>query len=212
MIKKIMISMVLCLFAFSSTVLAAPITMFHLESDPGDFVGKGMTWHYDDSNIFETKVFLDDRTDDGIIDSLRIHIDGESLFYTNHDSTWWNFEIDTYNLGTNLATGFYDDAQRARLSDIGHPGLDVSGDGRGLNRLTGNFTIHDIIIDYSQPDPELVKLFATFDQYDADGETGTASGLHGMISYDNEPVPEPGTILLLSAGLIGLVGIRRKKN
>lgn len=54
---------------------------------------------------------------------------------------WWNVRLSSEKLGAPLAPGAYPAAQRWPFEDDGHPGLDVSGDGRGCNQLSGSFEI-----------------------------------------------------------------------
>jgi hypothetical protein len=49
--------------------------------------------------------------------------------------------------GQPLVPGSYAGAERASFRTAGHPGLDVSGDGRGCNTLTGSFTVAQISFD-----------------------------------------------------------------
>jgi hypothetical protein len=89
---------------------------------------------------------------------------------------WWDVELSSQQLGTPLAVGTYTNAQRAAFATAGHPGLDVSGDGRGCNTVAGDFQIHDIVWDTAG----LRKLNASFHQR---CEAGT-SVLRGMVSYE----------------------------
>lgn len=52
--------------------------------------------------------------------------------------------------GATLAVGQYDDAQRTAFRDAGHPGIDISGEGRGCNTAAGSFTIKDVSADLSR--------------------------------------------------------------
>ncbi len=52
--------------------------------------------------------------------------------------------------GETLAVGQYDDAQRTSFREAGHPGIDLSGEGRGCNTAGGSFTIKDISSDLSR--------------------------------------------------------------
>ncbi len=62
------------------------------------------------------------------------------------------------------------------LEDPGHPGLDVSGDGRGCNTLCGSFQIHELEVNGTQ----LERLAATLEQ---NCECGTST-LRGCIVYE----------------------------
>src|SRR4051812_49333148 len=46
--------------------------------------------------------------------------------------------------GQALVPGVYDGAQRASFRSGGHPGIDISGDGRGCNTDTGRFEVRDL--------------------------------------------------------------------
>jgi hypothetical protein len=83
-------------------------------------------------------------------------------------------------LGQNLAPGLFADAQRASFVEAGHPGLDVFGDGRGSNQVTGSFTIHQIQVDYSGTDPVLVSFSASFEQHSEGGPLA----LTGTVNYN----------------------------
>lgn len=64
--------------------------------------------------------------------------------------------------GQNLQPGTYLNATRAAFRAAGSPGIDVSGDGRGCNNDTGQFTIHEISF---TPAGQLDTFSATFEQH-----------------------------------------------
>lgn len=77
--------------------------------------------------------------------------------------------------GDTLVAGQYDDAERTPFRSTGHPGIDVSGSGRGCNTVAGHFTVIDVA-------PDLSRLWIV---YESHCEGGTAAAF-GEIRY-NEP-------------------------
>lgn len=59
---------------------------------------------------------------------------------------WWSVNL-AAPPGQPLVPGTYPAAERASFRSAGHPGLDVWGDGRGCNTLTGSFTVAQISFD-----------------------------------------------------------------
>jgi hypothetical protein len=81
--------------------------------------------------------------------------------------------------GALLVPGTYTDAQRASFRALGHPGLDVFGDGRGCNQVVGSFVVDDATYDASG----VVKSFyATFELH---CESAAAPPLTGVVSYNS---------------------------
>jgi hypothetical protein len=74
--------------------------------------------------------------------------------------------------GKSLRIGSYEDAQRTSFRSAGHPGIDISGDGRGCNEVEGRFTVLDIA-------PDLSRLWLTYEQHCEGGEPA----LFGEVKY-----------------------------
>lgn len=96
---------------------------------------------------------------------------------------------------------------RASFASAGHPGLDVTGDSRGSNTLTGKFTVTEAVYDYSSSPPRVVSFAASFEQH----SEGGAPALTGTIYYHSNTHPQiadtthPDTAALVS-GTIGKYG------
>lgn len=156
---------------------ADPQGFIYLESDAGDYIGGGRIYYRDSDNGRFATPQLSDRDGDGLIDYV--------FFLWEGDLGEFVFlQFGTNQLpGTNLEPDFYDDAQRAPFAAPGHPGLDISMDGRGCNILTGNFTIMDAEFDYSVSPPHLVSFAVSFEQHCE----GLDPALFGIFLY-NDPI------------------------
>lgn len=108
---------------------------------------------------------------------------------TNHDAVhfdiepsgqqyglWWNVIFSTERMSVPLEVGTYTGAERAPFATYLKPGLEVTGDGRGCNTLSGTFQIHAI----AWSGTKLSHLAATFEQH---CEQGTPA-LRGCVVYD----------------------------
>jgi hypothetical protein len=105
--------------------------------------------------------------------SSNVHIN-----VTPSDSTqglWWDLYFDSSQLGMSLAPQVYTMAERWPFESPGHPGLDVSGDGRGCNTVTGSFQIEDLQL----MNGTLMSFTATFEHH---CEGGTPA-LRGCVHY-----------------------------
>ena len=95
-------------------------------------------------------------------------------------------------------------AQRYLFEAAGHPGLDVSGDGRGSNTLTGSFQVLDVEFNNGT----LTSFAANFIQH----SEGATPALYGEIRYNSTiPIPEPSGIALATLGVVGLIGCGRRR-
>jgi hypothetical protein len=88
---------------------------------------------------------------------------------------WWDLYFDSSQLGAGLTTQVYQKAERWPFESTGHPGLDVSGDGRGCNTVTGSFEIEDLVVSNGS----LTSFTATFEHH---CEGGSAA-LRGCVHY-----------------------------
>ncbi len=89
---------------------------------------------------------------------------------------WWYLDLAAAD-GKVLTAGRYTSAMREPFKDAGHPGLDFSGDGRGCNRLFGEFNVHRLV---RASDGHVTKLDVDFVQH---CETVDAPTLRGHLRY-----------------------------
>lgn len=145
-----------------------------MTSDEGDWVGQGQTWSYDSG---AGDVFGVTSTAGSVEGSVQAA-----------DGAWWNMRFAAAQ-GETLAIGTYDGATRYPFPDPGTPGIEVFGDGRGCNMLTGSFTVTQIAFD----DLGAVERFdADFVQHCEGGEPA----LRGHVHLVRGPLPAPLTIAL----------------
>lgn len=116
-------------------------------SDPGDYIGGGaqQVWRGDDSSI---SLYGGDS-------SLSVSVDG------GPSRQYFTFNLAAPS-GTKLGVGVYTDAERASFRTGGHPGIDISGSGRGCNTDAGRFEIRDIARDANG---EITRLWAIYEQH-----------------------------------------------
>jgi len=130
-----------------------------MTSDPGDYIGGGKPWSYSPAtaNIRAS----------GSRQHVGFSIDGA-------DGSWWYADFAAPQ-GDILAPGTYLAATRWPFNGTG-PGLEVSGNGRGCNTLTGQFTVTDASF---EPDGTLRTFGATFEQHCE----GAAAALRGAFEF-----------------------------
>lgn len=100
-----------------------------LDSESGDYIGGGVLSSYTDADGAFTATT-------GFDNGARVHFDGP---------TWWYVDASA-PLDVPLVAGtLYEGATRNSFADPNDPGLEVHGDGRGCNTLTGKFKVHEIV-------------------------------------------------------------------
>jgi HYR domain-containing protein len=144
-------------------------TFLYMNSQPGDYIGGGTEQLYTsaDSSISGSLPQGGDYFSASVIQGPYTH--------------WWYVNI-AAPPGEPLAVGSYTGAVRAEFRPPGRPGLDIFGDGRGCNTLTGQFDVNEL--SYA-PTGELLGFDATFEQHCE----GADAALFGRIRIENPPPP-----------------------
>ena len=146
-------------YVINEAVLLGGSTSLTMLSEPGDFIGQGLTYSFDLTTGTFTPTLLDLNAD-GQVDLVRI-------FYADLEFPPGNnftLEFATSTRGTALTPGLYLDAESWTRASPGQPGFDVHGNGRGAG-VFGNFTVSAVDIDYSGPSPILRNLAVSFEQH-----------------------------------------------
>ncbi|HYC88040.1 MAG TPA: hypothetical protein VEO54_02415 [Thermoanaerobaculia bacterium] len=135
--------------------------------------------------------FVTHRTDDGTPLGVRISFSSNDFNNEITGSSWF-LEFHVVDIpGAVFGEGTYVGAQRAPFTDSGHPGLSVTGDGRGCNTITGRFEVtafeFDCIPDTTTTQLHLTHFAGTFEQHCEGGRPFA----RGSIIYN---APSTGTI------------------
>lgn len=153
------------LILFVPSIARAQTTALYFDSQPGDFVGKGVeqTWTTADLTFTPT------------VSSNGGRVSFSAINWAH--STWWYLDFAAPS-GTALAVGTYENATRYPFQLPNGNGLSVSGSGGGCNRLFGRFEIHEIEFDGNGA---LLRFAADFEQHCE----GMTPALFGAIRYNS---------------------------
>jgi hypothetical protein len=156
------------LIALSALVLAASLVPVRTAaattstgatffSQPGDYIGQGATYSLPTVTV----------SDGGGYPTFQVS--------NGADSFQVSFAAPP---GQPLTIGVYKNAQQTPFRSAGSPGLEVTGDGRSCNTLSGYFTVYDVTYDSGG---NVLSFAAQFEQY-CEGFSGD---LVGSISYQS---------------------------
>jgi len=213
-ILKIITISTIIIFSKQATAALASSGSVYLNAEPGSWVGGGIgasevTWTHGIEGIF----------------SINGNFDQGANVTFNDGSNWsFNFAAPTYdpvtntNTGNQLEAGFYDNATRFPFNSPTRPGMSFSGNGRGNNRLGAWFDV--LAIEYGSGN-DVLSLAIDFRQFD-ESEDMLGSSTFGSLRINSnialnltgEPlsqVPVPAAVWLFGSGLLGLIGIARRK-
>jgi hypothetical protein len=140
-------------------------------SEEGDWVGSGLSYSYST----ETGNTFDSNSAGGTNNAGIVVNDGTE--------DWWVLVFSAPDDQT-LVPGTYSGATRFGFNGPGEPGLEITGNSRGCNILSGSFTVLDV--SYG-PYNYLERFHATFEQYC----DFSPAALRGEINIINPPVPDP---------------------
>jgi hypothetical protein len=117
--------------AGTSSPLAAQGMVVTMFSDPGDYIGGGMQQEFDQTNA----------TFSGTVSTAGINLSASG----GTSGLSWSFVIDPPQ-GKSFRVGYYSRVQRAEFRTAGYAGLDITGDGRGCNTVSGAIEIRDLAV------------------------------------------------------------------
>jgi hypothetical protein len=139
-----------------------------MTSEPGDYIGAGQSYLYQQADGSFTA-----RRD---VSSNRVSVSFRTPTFTH----FWDLSFAAPG-DQPLTVGLYTGA--ARFPEGGQPGLDVYGDGRGCNGLTGSFQVKQVVYGAGE---EIVSFWATFEQHCE----GAGPALRGDVRYNADVVLE----------------------
>src|SRR3954468_6332677 len=123
-------AVVMSFLAAPGVVQAASVTSVTMYSDSGDYIGGGTQRVFTPGNGSVTA--------SGSGGELGVGVSG--------GPTGAGFTMEfAAPPGEALGPGVYVDAERAPFRTAGHPGIDISGDGRGCNEDGGLFEVKDLV-------------------------------------------------------------------
>lgn len=168
----------LCLAAGTgSPAQAAPAasTYVTMTSEPGDYIGQG-----------QHRLFREGADEVSVGGTVTEQVTVRVARTGTSESFSLTFAAAP---GQALAVGDYPAAQRTPFRVPGHPGIDISGSGRGCNTIEGEFSVLDIA-------PDLSRLWITYEQHCEGGDEALFGEIrYGVPGGDSELLVAPGRIV-----------------
>ncbi len=146
---------------------------------------------------------------------LALDVNGDGTYDYAIDFTIDTSDMITYSLIDMTGTGIWEDVYYAGHSAAGYPLNAQAGSGLLLSTFAGAFSADNNDL-YGHTNSDVIE--GSFDISLLSDYMGGSMTLHWTMGCGNDvievttsPVPEPATILLLGAGLIGIAGFGRKR-
>jgi hypothetical protein len=159
--------------AVPGSAIAQDESSFSFTSEPGDYIGQGQSVFFTPNTAsFNASTSQNNN-----------QISGSVFPFAGG---FWQFRFEA-PIGQVLEPGVYEQATRFQTGTT--PGLDISGDGRGCNMLTGRFEVLEAVYG---PLGYVERFHATFEQHCE----GAAPALFGEVQIVNPPPPPALTIQL----------------
>jgi hypothetical protein len=194
--------------ALAHPVAAATEGFLFLDGQPGDWVGGGVQQTF----TTDTADFIT------FNNSNATHVSFQVLTFAGG---WWFLEF-AAPVGEPLVAGAYEGAARAAFRAPSQPGIDISGEGRGCNTITGRFVVHEIVFG---PAGYVERFHVTFEQHCEGGdpallgefrvvnpppppllELGAAVGGRGSVNQVTGAATVGGTVTCTRASEVGVHG------
>ncbi len=130
--------------------------------DSGDYISGGQSYSYSTGD-------QDGLTVSGSEDDSHVSVSVQGA-----GGDWWDLDLAAPS-GQALTAGTYSNATRYPFNASTAPGLDLDGNGRGCNELTGDFTVSDVVFG---PDGYVQRLDATYEQHCEGGDAALRGEVH----------------------------------
>jgi len=182
---KLRLALIIATLAFVPYARAAsPATFFTYNSQPGDYIGQGITQTFTPAD----GTFTVQGNPRGV----------QVSFHTADYSSDWNLSFGPPS-GQGLIHEEYEGAQRFAFHSPTAPGLEVTGDGRGCNTLTGRFLVSEAVFASTGT---VQKLAIDFEQHCE----GAPPALYGSVRFNSAVLAVPRVSIEDSTALKGSAG------
>jgi hypothetical protein len=134
-----------------------------LDGDPGDYIHPGIA-------TITMAAWTPTASPSTMADTVSVHL----VPTDPSQGLWWDADFSSHHLGQPLMVQTYLNAQRLPFAQPGSPGLEVTGDGRGCNTLTGSFTVYDV----QTANGQVISFTASFEQHCEGGSAALRGCVH----------------------------------
>jgi uncharacterized delta-60 repeat protein len=159
-----------------TTVLApeaAAGNALSMVSDPGDWIGQGQTYNFGAGASFSMFTPYSGNP---------TYSNAVGLTVSQGSNQYWSLYFWAPNNARFVPGTTYTNATRFPFNSASAPGMDVTGNGRGNNTLTGFFTV--LQAEYTEAGA-LTRFSAAFEQH----TSGATPALRGTVRYNFQPSP-----------------------